>query len=522
MTAARNVIFIMADQLPAGCLGCYGGGVDSTPALDRMANEGIRFDRCYSTVAVCAPNRASILTGRSALAHGVITNNLTLQPDTPTWAHVLRQQRYRVGGFGKFHVTSMGLPVPESLDYLGFDEVAVSEDPRLGPWLDWIESDHPEWFDAALATCWPMPYLDRYGPGRLDLRDRWKRAFESHLRKRRESSLWHLMYTSPLPPELGQTAYITDRGLDFMRRHLADHPDRPFCCMMSYVDPHDPYDPPKPYDVLYDPADMPPPRPAEWKAEGSRILERSKNFGGYAQAESREMVLRLRALYHGSLRYMDDQISRVRSFMEQNGLLDNTVLVFTTDHGEMLGDHGLITKGVKHYDWGVRNPLIAWGAVAGGRTDDRLVCGLDFFPTFCDWARVGGQARPPVEGLSFAPACEGDDTAPRWKEVTVESAAEGSAPVRSVITDDGWRLTCFNREPYSQMFNLRADPEESRNLWQDAAHAAKRVELLERMARAYARPGGFPQYRNYVEVDGRRGLTRDPAFEIDTDVWQPG
>ena len=116
-------------------------------------------------------------------------------------------------------------------------------------------------------------------------------------------------------------------------------------------------------------------------------------------------------LYHGSLRYMDDQIARLVAFVQERGLWENTILVFTTDHGEMLGDHGLFTKGVKHYDMGIRCPLIVAGGPvtqpvqAGQRSrpvHDRLTCTLDFYPTFCDWAGVHEEARPPLEGKSFA------------------------------------------------------------------------------------------------------------------------
>ena len=143
----------MADQLAAAFLRCYGGQVDSTPTLDRLAVEGVRFDRCYATHPVCAPNRATILTGRSSSVHGIISNNYTLATDNTTYAQVLRAHGYRTGGFGKFHQTPMHVPVPDSLDYLGFDESLVTEDPKW-PWLDWVQMEHLEYHEQALAMCW--------------------------------------------------------------------------------------------------------------------------------------------------------------------------------------------------------------------------------------------------------------------------------------------------------------------------------------------------------------------------------
>ena len=151
-----NIVYITADQLAAGMLGCYGSGVDSTPTLDGLADQGVRFDRCYATSPVCAPNRATMLTGRSPVIHGIITNNYALATDMPTYAHVLQAFGYRTGGFGKFHQTPMHVPVPENVAFLGFDESMVSEDPKWGPWLDWVKAKHPEHYEAAIALAWPQ------------------------------------------------------------------------------------------------------------------------------------------------------------------------------------------------------------------------------------------------------------------------------------------------------------------------------------------------------------------------------
>ncbi|MCL5270546.1 MAG: sulfatase-like hydrolase/transferase, partial [bacterium] len=170
---AKRPNIILADQLAASFVGCYGSGVNSTPTLDRLAAEGVRFDRAYAHVPVCAPNRATILTGRSQEIHGVVTNNLNLVHDGPTYADVLQREGYRTGSFGKFHLSPMMYPLPRNFNFLGFDESVPSEDPRLGPWIDWIEREHPEAYEQALATCWPMLYIDHYptpGGGTRNLR----------------------------------------------------------------------------------------------------------------------------------------------------------------------------------------------------------------------------------------------------------------------------------------------------------------------------------------------------------------
>ena len=490
-----NIVFIMADQLAAGFLGCYGSGVDSTPTLDGLAREGVRFDRCYATHPVCAPNRATVLTGRSSCVHGIVSNNYALATDMPTYAHVLQEHGYRTGGFGKFHQTPMHMPTPGDLSFLGFDESLVTEDPKW-PWLEWVEREHPEFAEEALSMCWP------FWPShpRSEKSDLCVEASKKILGPLRAASEWRMMYPSPLPPEVHDTTYITNLGIDFMERHLIEHKDQPFFCHVSYVDPHDPYDPPEPYASMFEPDDMPDPIPAEWLTEGFKALERSQDFHQFGQIFHKPQVMRkLRAFYHGSLRFMDDQIARVVDLIKERGLWENTILVFTTDHGDMMGDHGLITKGVKHYDKGIRCPLIVAGGNVRKSVTDKLACTLDFFPTFCDWAGVDTNIRPPLEGKSFAGICVGREEENLWQEVSV---AIGRA--ESVITDDGWRLTRFLGEDKGQMFNLNDDPDEQNNLYYTHDHGKKRQELMERLVKAMSWPRLVPHYRNMPLVDGKK------------------
>ncbi len=497
--AARrpNIVFIMADQLGARFVNCYGSGVDSSPTLDELARKGMRFNACYASWPVCAPNRACMLTGRSPAVHGITSNNLVLTADNPTYAHVLRRCGYRVGGFGKFHVTPMQQPVPRSLDYLGFDEVVVTEDPRLGPYLDWIEAEHPEQYEVALSLVWHPAYVAAYGPDGRDLRPLREAAREKHLAPRVRESGWGHMFRSPIPKELHHSTFITNGAIDFMERHVRQFPGRPFLCHVSYVDPHDPYDPPAPYDSMFDPSDMPAPLPAAWKEAGPDLLWQAASQYGIDRLDA-AAIRQARAFYHGSIRLMDDQIARLVRFLVERGLWDNTILVFTTDHGDMMLDHGLITKGRKHYDSGIRCPLIvAGGGIRPGATE-RLTCALDFMPTFLEWAGAPVELTPPLEGRSFAGVCGGEEERDPWPDVTVEVSM-----VRSIITDDGWRLTVFDEPGHGQMHNLRDDPGEQQNLFHDTAFAGKRAELHHRFSRAYMRPVKTYQFRNLPVQDGR-------------------
>lgn len=294
------------------------------------------------------------------------------------------------------------------------------------------------------------------------------------------------------------TSWLTDLALDYMGHRLAASPEQPFLCFVSYVDPHDPCDPPEPYDRLFDAADMPEPIPAAWRAEGNSVLERGRTWLGFNEvAENKDIVRQLRAHYHGSVRLIDDQIGRLVQFLEDRGLWDNTVILFTTDHGEMLGAHELLTKGVKPYDAGVRCPLIVAGGGVERQVSDRLTCSLDFFPTLCDWAGVPGEARPPLEGKSFAHACA-DAAGAAWESVQV-----AFGPTDTVFSADGWRLTVF-AEPHApnQLINLREDPTEQHNRYDDPACAEIRTRLFEQLVEHHVRVRTMPQYRNLPVVDG--------------------
>jgi arylsulfatase len=511
MTARTpNIIFLLADQWPASAVGCYGSGVDSTPTLDALARAGRRFTRCYDTVPLCGPNRACLLTGRSPEINGVTHNNLFLSPTVPTYAHLLREAGYRTGGFGKFHTTPMGLPLPRDMRHLGFAECAITEDPRVGPWLDWIEREHPDQYRRALAVTWPVPWAKSYGPDKRNLIPLIESAYREFVLPMLKDRPWSLTYTSPLPKELHQTTWITDRALEFMARHA----DQSFLCKVSYVDPHDPYDPPEPYASMFRPEDMPDPIPAAWEQEGSRTLSEAQRFHGFEKiAHDVRALKELRALYYGKLRFIDDQIARIVRFLDERKLWHNTIVVFTTDHGDMLGDHALITKGVKHFDAGIRCPLIVRGAGIAPGVDERLVCSLDFIPTFCDWAGI--EARPPLEGKSFA--ADG----PGWDEVTVQMiGVPGSIEnVRSIVTDDGWRLTYFAADNRWEMFDLRNDPTEQRNLARGALMTARRWELVDRFTRAYMRPAQTHQFRNQTVWGGRR-WDHDGGFTARPAAWQ--
>ena len=352
-----NILMIMADQWAAKNLGCYGCKVPGvSPHLDALAARGRRFERFYANVPVCGPSRACIFTGRSPAATGVYHNNIEIAPATPLFTPLLRAQNYHTWGVGKFHFSPMQQFPPASFDELGWDEVEVSEDPKHGPYLDWMWKQHPEHYETALAMSWPMPYLDNYPPDGHDLRPRWRAAYERHLAPQKRAPNRPIFHPSPLPRELHQSRWIADRAIE----RLANCDGQtPFFGFVSFVDPHDPYDPPAPYDEMFAPNAVPPPVPREWTDDwGARDYLKFRETMFEIADFSAEDWARLRALYFGSCRFVDDEIGRVLAALAARGLDANTTVIFLTDHGDLVGDHGLLMKGPWHYDGCVRCPLI--------------------------------------------------------------------------------------------------------------------------------------------------------------------
>jgi arylsulfatase len=522
-----NIIFIMADQLPASFLGCYGSSVPSTPRLDEMASKGVMFHRAYATHPLCAPNRATILTGRSSEIHGITGNNYALQTDTPTYAHILRKHGYYLGGFGKFHQTPMAWPVPENVRFLGFDESVVTEDPKWGPWVDWVKDNHPDQLDIAIsmtnghsAKQGVQPELELSKGATQEEINIKIQAFPNYMQPRISNSQWDRMYASPLIHQAHDTTYITNRGLEFIKK-CNEQNNGPFFCHISYVDPHDPYDPPAPYDAMFQPDDMVDPLPAEWMDQGPFILDEERdNYLKFRNiCDNKDAIKKMRALYHGSLKYLDDQIGRIIDYVEETNLWENTIIVFTTDHGDMMGDHGFVSKGRMHYDKGIRCPLIIAGGPIVQASTDRLTCSLDFVPTFCDWAGVSKEHLPPLEGKSFASLCKGEQENSSWDEVSVSLRG-----VETIISGDGYRLTLYIESGEGQMFDLKKDPDEQINLYNHKEIQFKKIALLEKLIALRARPKSLAQYRNLPVKDGKKFLPENnmesmPKYDTDGSPW---
>ncbi len=493
-----NVLLFMMDQLSARWLEAAQNGICQLENIEWLQEHGTNFSRCITSNPLCMPARATLATGLTTRQHGVLENGYQLDPSLPTFMEILQDAGYRTGCFGKLHFTPHYHSVRPDYKKYGFDETHITEDARGGEWLDWVEQEHPDYYDAVLATIWPthLPAFENYGPEDRNLRER--------IEKLREEwswgdcdypASWH-EYPLPFPKEISQTEWITGHAESFLRNMQENEP---FFAQVSYVQPHGPFCPPGEYMERVNREMIPEPCPAEWRQDPAAPAALSQLARDDGIPENWRTV---RQYYFADLIHLDEQLGRVRKALEKNGQLGNTYIVLLADHGEMMYDHGFQGKAGFHYDGCIRVPLIMAGPGLGhGQSCDALVQLEDVFPTIMDITgctppqpTAGGpfldekpETRQP--GNSLLPWCRGK-TPEDWRTAAYcESynnikSASYTRWARTVRTADT-RYTYYPRGEGEQLFNLETDPGEQNNMVRDAdateLRRKMRDELLDKI-----------------------------------------
>jgi len=437
---APNVLLIIADHANAESLAP--GSPCLKPNLDRLAAEGVRFHRCRTPNAICSPARASLMTGLFPSAHGIWDCTHTqrrgwvdLAPgEFPFFSERLAEAGYRTGYFGKWHVESSG-----RLDRFGWAE---------------YDLDVHHWRGAAAADGAAIVLRT---PGYPDHRLCGVLADDE---------------SRPLPPH---PAF--EKGIEFVRRAAAGG-DRPFCCVISTSEPHDPYTPFRRFLSRYDMDGIPLPptlrNPATDKPEIVRRMQRV--WSGLTDADWR----RLRASYWAVLSQLDHEVGRALDALREAGIEDRTAVLFTSDHGDMLGAHGLGTKGVGTPYEPVHNiPLIARlpGGRGGGREDRATEANLvDLAPTLLDLC--GARPIAGAQGRSLRPALEGAPMDPG--ENYAEFYGQRFVYTTRIVWQGDWKYI-FNPGGVDELYNLAEDPHEARNRAGDPDCRAVLLDLTRRM-----------------------------------------
>ncbi len=492
-----NILLLMSDQHRGDCLGVAGRPVH-TPHLDQLAREGTWFRQCITPNVVCMPARASILTGLLPLSHGTHDNGIDLDESLAQegLGGALAAAGYRTSFIGKAHFSSNHSLQPTGRCENVKSSHAFSDD-WFGPYMGF---EHVELMQLGHNYWLPDP-----PPGGLHY-ERWyhrdgmgehKNAlYRQHAGPHVTAAQTH---HSALPPAWHNTTWVADRVIESLRAHGRGRRlggQQPFCTWASFADPHHPFDAPLPWSLLHDPAAMDLPtyrqRDLDRRPWWHRAALESTPVADEAQRRVRENYSRMSpqtddqlreliANYFGMIALIDHNIGRILSVLHDEGLADNTLVVFASDHGDWLGDHGLVLKGPMFYEGLLRVPLIVRGpGVPAARQVDDPVSTLDLAATFGDLADAAVPAAR--HSRSLRPVWEGNQTREHaLSEWRLGPARCGVAlDLRAVRTRHA-KLTYETRSQAGELYDLRGDPHEQRNRFGDPEWATLQDELMSRL-----------------------------------------
>lgn len=387
-----NVVVFNTDQQRADCLGCTGSPVN-TPTVDALAREGRRFTNAFVTSPLCSPSRASIFTGRYPHEHGVYGNDVPLPENQETFVETLSRAGYETALYGKWH---LGVPETDHSETLWRDAP-----PGFDTFLTTMSHDVVDDEDPAY-----LEYLKSEGVVAPDADESAWRDPDGEFEVSELGGSFSPMGTSKIPADHHMTAWLADNAVEFIEERAGS--EGPFYLQISGFYPHFPIAPPAPYNSMYDPADidLPDSRLAE-DFEDKPALESATIAREHYEQFSDDDLRRAWALTYGLCTFIDEQFERVVNALEANGLREDTVVVFVSDHGEMLGSHGLLWKGPFMYDEVLRVPLVVSHPDMEHGPTDSLVSLLDLGPTI---AELAGTTMSDATGRSFTPLLYGEQT----------------------------------------------------------------------------------------------------------------
>ena len=463
-----NILLITSDHMRHDALACNAdphvphglGGAIRTPNLDRLAASGVTFRNSFTPNPICVPARASITTG-SYPHHctGRKTNTGAIRPGQPRLAAHFAACGYATTAIGKLHYVPYSPPGQPPLLH-GFQKAELCEEGRMIHQFDplgqrrGVEAYH----DYVADSGW-KGYMRAHGIGNNDVRSA----------------------PSPLPEALHEESWVAERTVAALREHRRQQPDQPFLLWSSFSKPHPPYDPPRPWDQLYDPRALPPPL-GDWEDESlmaGRDPELAARRTAYGwQHLSREGVQVCRAYYGAMVTFQDAMIGRILDHLDEAGLADNTIVIYTADHGDLLGDFGRFFKSC-FYDGSVKIPFIirAPGAIPEGNASRGQLAGLqDILPTVC--ALAGCPLEVPVDGMDLSPVLR--EAAAPGRPCYVAQTGE-SPEQKYMLRTAEWKYLYSERGGVEELYDVSRPSYELSNLAADPAFSRVRLDLRERL-----------------------------------------
>lgn len=428
-----NILLIVTDQQRYDTLGCYGNPSIFTPNIDRLAAEGVLFEHCYVQNPVCAPSRASLVTGRYPRICGLNANGRPLPDGEILLTKLLAEAGYDCGLVGKFHI--------DACEY-----------GRTEPRRD----DGFHFFEWAHDPVHESPYNHYHG---------WLRA----------QGILNCRIKPPIPQELSFTHWCIERGLAFLDEHYLNFPEQPFFLWLNIFDPHDGPAPDSRYLEMYPIEKVPRPKYKDGELENKPPSQRYGFYHayggrrrGYGQLTEEER-LKLVSEYYAKCTQIDNEIGRILNYLASRGIEDKTIVIYTSDHGDMLGDHGLILKGPYFYEPAIRVPLIIrWpGHLKAGLRRREIVQWIDIMPTLFE--AIGLSLPWYVQGQSFLELCKDPQAKAirKWAYCEYrESNFPHTPPVyATMLRTERYKLVHYHGETYGELYDLETDPDEYCNLW---------------------------------------------------------
>ncbi len=496
MATLPNILLMTSDQQHWSTLGSLNARIH-TPALDRLCAEGTQFRRAYCPNPTCSPTRASLITGQYPSRHGCWAIGVKLSENVPTVGEQFTNLGYATSLIGKAHFQPLAStpdspsiecqPLLRDLaywrafkgDWYGFQRVETARmhghESHVGQhYALWMEEQGlPNW--AEYFQRWPRDPHDKYPNHYLGGGDTWD-----------------------LPERFHHSHWVGERTCAQIEEYAAA--GRPFFLWSSFFDPHPPYVVPEPWASMYDPQDMaighlhegeldtmpqhhrrtqePTPDFSAWDEPGGHGVH-----GFHSHLHDPDNLRYCMALYYGMVSLMDANIGRILATLDRCGLTDNTLVVFTSDHGHFLGQHGLIAKGPFHYEDLIRVPMIVRqpGTVPAGQTSAALQSLVDLPSTFLD--AIGADIPTIMQGVSQWPTWQGQDECARTWALVENRHNPTTVHLRTLVTAR-YKLTLYRNTAEGEMFDLIQDPGETRNLFQDPAYADTLVRLMHQFLQA--------------------------------------
>ena len=446
-----NILWLCTDQQRYDTIRALGNTLINTPNIDRLIGEGVTFTRAYCQSPVCTPSRASFLTGRYPRTTRCRQNGQAMPPDERLISRILADNGYTCGLAGKLHLASCSDGKVETRIDDGYSTFHWSHHPQP----DWPENAYSQWLTKQGKT-WEELYR---GPGTDFVKE-------------------------GIPTEYHQTTWCAEMTIDFLREKKGE----PWMFSFNCFAPHHPFDPPKEFLDRYSPDDMPLPKQCEGELDNKPKFQQldaewAHNTPGYFHSagmtdqDRREVT----AAYYAMCEHIDHEVGRILNALDESGQRENTIVIFMSDHGEMLGDHGIYLKGPHFYEEAVRVPLVLrWPEkFKAGHRVDGLVELTDLAPTLLECAGVDVPNR--MQGRSLQGQLTGRDDSGKFRDAVFSEYYNSwthSDGYGTMLRTEKEKIVVYHGTEVGELYDLENDPDEFENLWDSPDRQEMKLRLM--------------------------------------------